>query len=56
MVKQDLNRVLIIDGKTLTYVVEEANKEIADDFYKVSMYLPAVICCRCSPQQKRILT
>lgn len=57
--KRDLRKVLIIDGKTLLYVLEKDDgnlKERVKDFYKTAMEMPAVICCRCSPQQKRTLT
>jgi phospholipid-translocating ATPase len=53
-VKQNLNRVLIIDGKTLAYVLED--KDRSKDFFVHAMKMPSVICCRCSPQQKRTLT
>lgn len=58
-VKRDLSKVLIIDGKTLLYVLEKEEPDLKDrieDFYRVAMQMPAVICCRCSPQQKRTLT
>lgn len=29
---------------------------IKEDFFKVAMKLPTVICCRCSPSQKKLLT
>lgn len=46
--------MLIIDGKTLTYVLE--NEEISNDFFKTAMQMPTIICCRCSPSQKKLLT
>ena len=56
-VKQNLSRVLIIDGKTLTYVLEtNQSKERREDFFLTAMKMPAVISSRCSPQQKRTLT
>ena len=53
-VKENLNRVLIIDGKTLAFVLED--KERSKDFFLNAMKMPSVICCRCSPLQKRTLT
>jgi phospholipid-translocating ATPase len=53
-VKSNLNQILIIDGKTLSYVLD--NNEVKADFFRTAMKLPTVICCRCSPNQKRLLT
>lgn len=36
--------------------VLEGDKERREDFFKTAMKMPAVICCRCSPQQKRTIT
>ncbi|KAF6063295.1 phospholipid-translocating P-type ATPase, flippase family protein [Candida albicans] len=42
------NACLLIDGESLgTYM-----KHFSDEFFKVVINLPAVIACRCSPQQK----
>lgn len=41
------------------YVLEKEDsdlKERVKEFYTTAMKMPAVICCRCSPQQKRTLT
>ena len=46
--------MLIIDGKTLTMVLNHT--EFRKDFFINAMDMPAVICCRCSPEQKRLLT
>lgn len=53
-VQANLNQVLIIDGKTLSYVLE--NKEISKNFFETAMKMPTVVCCRCSPSQKKLLT
>lgn len=42
------NACLLIDGESLgTYM-----KYYPDEFFKTAIHLPAVIACRCSPQQK----
>ncbi|RCK60493.1 putative phospholipid-transporting ATPase NEO1 [Candida viswanathii] len=42
------NACLLIDGESLaTYM-----KHFSDEFFDVAIKLPAVIACRCSPQQK----
>ena len=43
--------LFIIDGDTL----DLALKECESDFYKSAMKAPSVVCCRCSPTQKRII-
>lgn len=44
----DLNSCLLIDGESLfTYM-----KHYRDEFFKIVVNLPAVIACRCTPQQK----
>jgi phospholipid-translocating ATPase len=43
---------LIIDGVSLQHFLDEFPKEFAE----VAMKLPAVVCCRCSPQQKADIT
>lgn len=45
---------MIIDGKTLGFVLE--NEEISKDFFETAMKMPTIICCRCSPSQKKLLT
>ncbi|KRX07251.1 P-type ATPase, cytoplasmic domain N [Pseudocohnilembus persalinus] len=44
--------VLLIDGNTLTKVLEH-NEEL---FFKTAAQAPAVICCRCAPKQKSMIT
>ena len=53
-IKSNLSQILIIDGKTLSFVFE--NPHIAEEFFEVALTMPAVICCRCSPSQKKALT
>ena len=43
--------IFIIDGETL----DLALKQCEDDFFKTVMQAPSVVCCRCSPTQKRII-
>ena len=43
--------IFIIDGETL----DLALKKCEDDFFKTVMQAPSVVCCRCSPTQKRII-
>ncbi|KAI8919781.1 hypothetical protein BC831DRAFT_479981 [Entophlyctis helioformis] len=43
---------LVIDGKTLTYALEEDIREI---FLELAMMCKAVICCRVSPLQKALV-
>ena len=43
--------LLIIDGDSL----DLALKECESDFYFSAMKAPSVVCCRCSPTQKRII-
>lgn len=47
-VKADKNGVLIIDGESLSTYLTHYKLE----FFKACIDLPAVICCRCTPQQK----
>ena len=49
-----LDTVLIIDGKTITTAT--SNENIKKKFFSVATKAPAVICCRCSPKQKAMLT
>ncbi|KAD4585105.1 hypothetical protein E3N88_22706 [Mikania micrantha] len=44
---------LIIDGKTLTYALEENLKH---EFLKLAVDCASVICCRVSPKQKAMVT
>ncbi|KAJ0785150.1 putative P-type phospholipid transporter [Helianthus annuus] len=44
---------LIIDGKTLTYALEEDMKH---RFFKLAVKCASVICCRVSPKQKALVT
>lgn len=44
--------VLVIDGKTLQYALGD---EMEERFFSVVRNAPAVICCRCSPTQKRLI-
>ncbi|EMG46961.1 NEO1 Probable phospholipid-transporting ATPase NEO1 [Candida maltosa Xu316] len=46
--KINTNACLLIDGESLaTYM-----KHFSNDFFEIAIKLPAVIACRCSPQQK----
>ena len=45
------SHLFIIDGDTL----DLALKECPDEFYNSAMKAPSVVCCRCSPTQKRII-
>ncbi|KAI8065869.1 hypothetical protein BC940DRAFT_320202 [Gongronella butleri] len=47
--QKDVKRALVIDGKTLQYVLEPANKKL---FLHLAMQCASVICCRVSPKQK----
>jgi len=44
--------VLIIDGSTLQHALEHHEKY----FFQVAGEAPAVVCCRCSPTQKALIT
>ncbi|KAD4585112.1 hypothetical protein E3N88_22713 [Mikania micrantha] len=44
--------VLIIDGKTLTYALEE---DLKHEFLKLAVDCASVICCRVSPKQKAMV-
>ncbi|KAJ4752769.1 Phospholipid-transporting ATPase [Rhynchospora pubera] len=44
---------LIIDGKSLTYALEDDTKQI---FLNLAMGCGSVICCRSSPKQKALVT
>ena len=43
--------IFIIDGDTL----DLALKNCEDEFFTTAMQAPSVVCCRCSPTQKRII-
>ena len=43
--------IFIIDGDTL----DLALKHCEDEFFTTAMQAPSVVCCRCSPTQKRII-
>ena len=43
--------LFIIDGDTL----DLALKNCEEDFFRTAMLAPSVVCCRCSPTQKRII-
>lgn len=47
-IKFDKNSVLIIDGESLATYLTYFKLE----FFKACIELPAVVCCRCTPQQK----
>src|SRR5207302_9261701 len=44
------DRVLVIDGVSIQLYLED--KELCEYFFKVACGLSAVVCCRCTPQQK----
>ena len=46
LVKSDY--CLVIDGSSLQVYLDHYRQ----DFFRIAMQLPAVVCCRCSPQQK----
>ena len=43
--------LFIIDGDTLDLALKNCEKE----FFRTAMLAPSVVCCRCSPTQKRII-
>jgi phospholipid-translocating ATPase len=43
--------IFIIDGDTL----DLALRNCEEDFFRTTMNAPSVVCCRCSPTQKRII-
>ena len=43
--------LFIIDGDTLDLALKTCEK----DFFQTAMLAPSVVCCRCSPTQKRII-
>jgi phospholipid-translocating ATPase len=44
------DRVLVIDGMSIQLYLED--RELCEYFFKVACGLSAVVCCRCTPQQK----
>lgn len=46
--KSNFNLCLLIDGESMAFYM----KYLRDEFLEVAIKLPAVIACRCSPQQK----
>lgn len=46
--------VLVIDGVTLKHIIEL--EHLNRTFFMIATKAPAVICCRCSPTQKTLLT
>lgn len=48
VLKNNLNSCLLIDGESLGVCVKNCKRE----FFEIAINLPAVIACRCSPQQK----
>ena len=45
------SHIFIIDGELL----DVALKHCEEDFFETTKYSPSVVCCRCSPTQKRIV-
>ena len=43
--------IFILDGDTLDLALKNCEKE----FFETTMQAPSVVCCRCSPTQKRII-
>ena len=43
--------IFILDGDTLDLALKHCEKE----FFETTMKAPSVVCCRCSPTQKRII-
>ena len=43
--------LFILDGDTLDLALKQCQKE----FYESAMQAPSVVCCRCSPTQKRLI-
>jgi len=49
----DAEQVLLVDGPALTSIL---NSNIANLFFDIARKAPAVICCRCLPTQKALIT
>jgi phospholipid-translocating ATPase len=45
--------VLLVDGPALTNILNTNNSSL---FFEVAKKAPAVICCRCLPTQKALIT
>ena len=45
--------MIVIDGKTIETVLSEEGLE--QNFFEIASKCPAVLVCRCSPTQKRII-
>jgi phospholipid-transporting ATPase len=43
---------LVIDGKTLSYVLEDPSGKFQETFFKLGLMAKSCICCRVSPSQK----
>ena len=46
-------QVLLVDGPALTTIL---NSNSSNLFFDMARKAPAVICCRCSPTQKALIT
>lgn len=46
-------QVLLVDGPALTSILNTNNSSL---FFEMARKAPAVICCRCLPTQKAIIT
>ena len=46
-------QVLLVDGPALTHILNSNNSSL---FFEVARKAPAVICCRCLPTQKALIT
>ncbi len=46
-------QVLLIDGSALTSILNSNNSSL---FFETAKKAPAVICCRCLPTQKALIT
>jgi phospholipid-translocating ATPase len=49
----DAEQVLLVDGPALTSIL---NSNTANLFFDIARKAPAVICCRCLPTQKALIT
>jgi phospholipid-translocating ATPase len=45
--------LLLVDGQALTNILNTNNSSL---FFEVARKAPAVICCRCLPTQKALIT
>jgi phospholipid-translocating ATPase len=46
-------QVLLVDGPALTNILNTNNSSL---FFEIARKAPAVICCRCLPTQKALIT